>query len=162
MRIPVDNFPIFTKMYPPEVLAYYLERCLKDGIDPMVDPFNLPETYLDVHGKRTKKSRGEGSSRPQNKKKKVVVLLDEDGVPLSERQKAMLLRDTSGDVQQSLRASDPTSGKLPEASTLIVSDSVVSERILLIQPPPTSQPISIFSYKYLNQFYFHLLQKQPL
>lgn len=42
MRIPVDNFPIFTKIDPLEVLKYYLESCLKDGIDPLVDPFNLP------------------------------------------------------------------------------------------------------------------------
>lgn len=45
IRISVDNFPIFTKIDPPEVLEYYLERCNKDGIYPMVDPFNLPETY---------------------------------------------------------------------------------------------------------------------
>lgn len=85
MRIPVDNFPIFTKIDPPEVLAYYLESYLKDGIEPMVDPFNLPEIYPDVHGKRKKVSRGEGSSRPQKKKKKTIVFLDEYEVPLSER-----------------------------------------------------------------------------
>ena len=75
----------------------YLENCLRDGIDPMVDPLNLPETYPDIHGKRKKESRGEGFSRPQ-KKKKVVAFLDEDEVPLSELQKAMLLKDTSGVV----------------------------------------------------------------
>lgn len=38
----VENFLIFTKIDPSEVLGYYLEYCLKDGIYPMVDPFNLP------------------------------------------------------------------------------------------------------------------------
>lgn len=63
-----------------------------------MDHFNLPETYPDVHGKRKKEYRGEESSRSQKKKKKKkdVVLLDEDEVPLSERQKAMLLKDTFG------------------------------------------------------------------
>lgn len=42
MGILVDNFPIFTKIDPLEVLEYYLEICNKEGIDPMVDPFNLP------------------------------------------------------------------------------------------------------------------------
>lgn len=51
MRIPNDNFLIFTKIDPLEVLKYYLENCLKDGIDPLVDPFNLLETYPDIHGK---------------------------------------------------------------------------------------------------------------
>lgn len=64
MRIPVDNFPIFTKIDPPKVLKYYLESCLKDGIDPLVDPFNLSRTCPDVHRKRKKESREEGSSRP--------------------------------------------------------------------------------------------------
>lgn len=64
MRIPVDNFPIFTKIDPPEVLEYYLESCLKDGIDPLVEPFNLPKTFLDVHGKRKEDYREEGYSRP--------------------------------------------------------------------------------------------------
>lgn len=66
-------------------------------------------------------------------------------MPLSERQKAMLLKDTSGVVQQSSRASDTTFGKLAKASTPFVSDFVVSERILLVQPLPTSQPIPIIS-----------------
>lgn len=110
-----------------------------------MDPFNLPETYPNIHGKRKKESRGEGSSRPQKKKKKVVVLLDEDMVPLSENQKAMLLKHTSGVVQHSSKASDSASGKLPEASTPFTSDFVVSERILPIQLPPTSQLIPIIS-----------------
>lgn len=140
MRILVDKSPIFTKVDPPEVLEYYLKSCLKDGIDPLVDPFNLRETYHDVHGKRKKESRKEGSSRPHKKKKKAAESQDEDEVPLNERQRQMLLRYTSGIVQQSTKApSVTTSGKLPEASNL-VSDSVVSERILPIQPPPNSQP----------------------
>lgn len=98
-RTPVDNFPIFIKIDPLEILMAYLERCQKDGIDPMVYPFNLPETYPDVHGKRKKESIWEWSSRPQKKKKKVVVLLDEDEVPLSELHKAMILKDTSGVIQ---------------------------------------------------------------
>lgn len=65
----------------------------------MVDPFNLPETYLDMPGKRNKESREEGSSRPQKKKKKVATFLDEDEVPLSERQKVMLLKDTYGIIK---------------------------------------------------------------
>lgn len=87
MRILVDNFPIFTKIDPPEILMNYLESCLKDGIDSMVDPFNLEDTYPDVYGKRKKESKEEGSSRPQKKKKKVDVLLDEDEMPLSESHK---------------------------------------------------------------------------
>jgi hypothetical protein len=54
-------------------------------------------------------------------------------VPLSEGQKAMLLKDTSGVVQSSLRASDVASGKLPSDSTHFNFDP--------IQPPPLSQPI---------------------
>ncbi|XP_050897261.1 uncharacterized protein LOC127104091 [Lathyrus oleraceus] len=86
MKTLVENFHIFTQIDPPEVLLYYLESCHKDGIDSMVDPFNIPETYPYVHGKRKKESIGEGSSRPQKKKKKKKVdfLLDEDEVSLSE------------------------------------------------------------------------------
>lgn len=62
-RNPIGNYPIFTKIVPPQVLMAYLESCLKDGIDPLGDPFNLPETYHDVHGKRRKKFRGKRSSR---------------------------------------------------------------------------------------------------
>lgn len=36
MRIPIENFQIFTKIDPSEVLEYYLESCLKDGIDPLL------------------------------------------------------------------------------------------------------------------------------
>lgn len=57
MRIAVYNFQIFTEIDPLEVLKYYLESCLKNGIDPLVDPFNLPETYPHVHGKRKKEYR---------------------------------------------------------------------------------------------------------
>lgn len=112
-----------------------------------MDPFNLLETYPNVHGKRNKESRGGGSSGPQKKKKKkkFVVFLDKDNMPLSEHQKAMLLKDTFGVVQHSSKASDTMSGKLPEASTLITSNSMISERILPIQPPPTSQPIPVIS-----------------
>lgn len=102
-----------------------------------MDPFNLPKTYMDVHGKRKKESRGKESTRP-HKKNKVVILLDEDEVPLNERQKAMLLKDTSGGVQHSSNASDTASGKLHEASTQITFDSVIFERILPIQPTRTS------------------------
>lgn len=66
-------------------------------------------------------------------------------MPLNKRKKAMRLKDTSGVIQQSSRASDTTSGKLPEASIPFVSDSVVFVRILPIQPPPTYQPIPIIS-----------------
>lgn len=142
IRILVDNFPIFTKINPPEVLKYYLESCLKDGIDPLVDPFNLPETYPDVHGKRKKESREKESSRPQKKKKKVANFLDEDEVSLSERQKAILMKDTSGVVQQSSEAFETsTYGKLPKVINHFVSVSINSERVLPTQPPPISQPI---------------------
>lgn len=87
MRIPVDNFPIFTKIDPLEVLEYYLESYLKDGIYPIIDLFNLSETYPDVHGKKKKESREDESSRPLKKKNKVATFLDEDEVPLSECQK---------------------------------------------------------------------------
>lgn len=42
-RIPSEKYPIFTKIDPPDVLAYYMESYLKDNIDPLVDPFNLPD-----------------------------------------------------------------------------------------------------------------------
>lgn len=44
-NIPSKNYPIFTKIDPPEVLAYYMEICLEDNIDPLVDPLNLPDDY---------------------------------------------------------------------------------------------------------------------
>lgn len=43
--IPSENYLIFTKIDPSEVLAYYLESCLEDDIDLLVDPFNLPDDY---------------------------------------------------------------------------------------------------------------------
>lgn len=107
----------------------YLESCLKDGLEPLVDLFNLPETFPDVHGKRNKNFIGEGSSRAQ-KKKKIDIFQDEDEVPLSERQKAMIVKDTSRVVQSSSRASDISSGK-------ILSD------------------ITHFNILFLNQSHFH-------
>lgn len=51
----------------------------------------------------------------------------------------MLLKDMSGVVQQSSKDSDTTtSDKFPKASNLVVSDSIISEIILPIPPPPTS------------------------
>lgn len=155
IRIPVDNFPIFTKIDPPEVMAYYMESCLKDGVEPLVDPFNLPETYSDFHRKRKNDSREEGSSRPQ-KKKKVVVFFDEDEMPLSERQKEILLKDTSSVIQKSSKAYETTtSRKLSEASNLIVSDSIISEIILPTQSPPPFLN-QFLSNQFLIIFYFHL------
>lgn len=56
----------------------------------------------------------------------------------------MLLKDMSGVVQESSKASKTTaSGKLPEARNLVVSDSIISERVLLT--PPLSQPMSSIS-----------------
>lgn len=66
-------------------------------------------------------------------------------MPLSERQKSMFLKDTSGVVQHTSKAFDTSFGKLPEASAPITSDSVIFERILPIQPPPTSQSILVTS-----------------
>lgn len=68
----------------------------------MVDPFNLPETYLDAYGKRKKSNKkkvaqGEGTFKPSKKKKKVEMVLDD--VPLSEIHKALILKDTSGLAQ---------------------------------------------------------------
>ncbi|XP_050897082.1 actin cytoskeleton-regulatory complex protein PAN1-like [Lathyrus oleraceus] len=135
-RNPIDNYPLLTKIDPPHVLMAYLERCLKEGIQPLVDPFNLPETYHDVHGKRKKEFICKGSSRAQKKKKKIVIFQDEDEVPLSERQKAMILKDTSGVVQSSR-----VSRKLPSDSTPLNSDSISCEIILQI-PPPSQSTIS--------------------
>lgn len=134
-RNPIDNYPIFTKIDPPQVMMAYLERCMKDGIEPLVDPFNLPDTHLDVHGKRKKEFRGEGSYRAQ-KKKNIVIFQDKDEVPLSERRKAMILKDTSEVVQSSR-----VSGKLHSDRTPLNSDSISSERILPI-PPPSQSTIS--------------------
>lgn len=106
----------------------YLESYPKDRIYPLVDPFNLTKTYPDVHGKINKEFRGEGSSRAQ-KKKKIAIFQDKDEVPLSERQKAMTLKDTSGIVQSSR-----VSGKLPYDNDSLDSVSI-SSRILPIPPP---------------------------
>lgn len=104
----------------------------------MVDPFNLPNTCPDAYGKRKKDARGEGYFGPQ-KKKKVEIFLDEDEVPLSECQKAMILKDTSGVVQQSSNASDASiPGKSSTAKTFFVSDSNVSQSVLPTPPPPST------------------------
>lgn len=91
-RTLVGNFTIFTKIDPPDVLAYYLDKCNEEGVDPLVDPFDLPNTCLDA--------RGEGTSGPKKKKKKkkVAMFLDEYDVPLSECRKAIILKDASGVV----------------------------------------------------------------
>lgn len=60
----------------------------------------------------------------------------------------MLLKETFGVIQQSLKASDThTPGKLPKAKNLFISDSLIYERVLPTQPfpspsqsIPTSQP----------------------
>lgn len=63
------------------------------------------------------------------------MFLDEDVVPLSERQKAMILKDTSGITQQSSKASDATiPGKSFTARNLFVSNSHVFESVLPTQP----------------------------
>lgn len=58
IRNPLENYPIFTKIDLPHVLMAYLESCLENRIEPLVDPFNLSETCPDVHGKRKKEFRG--------------------------------------------------------------------------------------------------------
>lgn len=128
----------------------------------MVDPFNLPDTYPDAHGKRKKSStkkdaQGKGTSEPQKKKKKVAIFLDEDGVPLSERQKVMIMKDTSGVSQQSSKASDaPIFGKSPMAKTLFISDTNISGSVLPTPPPSPSHntftiPNSIILYQQQQQ-----------
>lgn len=143
-RNPLDKFPLFTKINPLQVLMAYLERCLKDGIETLVDPFNLLETYPDVHGKRKKEFRGEGSSRAQ-KKKNIVIFQDEDEVPLSERQKVMILKDTSGIVQYSR-----VSGKLPYDNTSLNFDSI-SSRILPILLHLNPLFLNQFQFQHQNQ-----------
>lgn len=146
IRIMVYNFPIFTNINPLEVLEYYLESCLKDGIDPLVDPFNLLETYPGVRGKRKKESCEEGPSRPQNKKKKVVTFLDEDEVSLSKRQKAILLKDTSVVVQEYSKASDtPTPGKLPKARELFILIMLILKGSYQLIHLPFLKPVSSIS-----------------
>ena len=44
--IPLEKYPIFTKIDPPGVSAFYLEIFLKDNIDPLVDPFNLKTIHI--------------------------------------------------------------------------------------------------------------------
>lgn len=134
---PIDNYPIFTKIYPAQVLMAYLESFMKDGIEPLVDPFNLPKTCPNVHGKRKKEFIGEGSSRDQ-KKKKIAIFQDEDKVPLSERQKEIILKDTSGVVLSSSRAFDISFVKLSSNSTPLNSDSILSQRVLPSPPPSQS------------------------
>lgn len=130
----------------------YLESCLKDGIDPLVDPFNLPETYPDVHGKRKKEFRGEVSPRAK-KKKKVAIFQDEYEVPLSERQKTIILKDTY-EVVQPARAS----GKFPADSFDFV---FVPSRILPLTPPSqpnVSEPLSLPTHLIVSVLFL----EQPL
>lgn len=42
---PVENYPIFIKIDPPDYLAHYMEIYLEEGIDLMVDPLNLLDDY---------------------------------------------------------------------------------------------------------------------
>lgn len=64
------------------------------------------------------------------------MFLDEDDVPLCERKKAMILKDTFGIAQHSSKISDATiHGKYPTIRTLFVSDTNIFESIL-----PTSYP----------------------
>lgn len=98
----IANFPIFTQIDPLDVLEYYLSSCIQGGVDPLVDPFNLPETYPNAYGKRKKSSKkkvaqGEGTSESPKKKKVEMVL---DDMPLSELQKATILKDTFGVAYQ--------------------------------------------------------------
>lgn len=68
------------------------------------------------------------------------MFLDEYDVPLSELQKAMILKDTSGVAQKSSKASDaPIPGKSLTARTLFVSDTNIPESVL--PPPPPSHKI---------------------
>lgn len=55
------------------------------------------------------------------RRRKDATFLDEDEVPLSEFQKAMLMKDTSGVIQQPSKASDTlTPSKLHKAINLFV------------------------------------------
>lgn len=120
-----------------------MESCLKDTVDPLVDPLNLPNDYPNVQVqlykiRRSRKDFEEWTFAPKKKKKKKVAqFLDEDEVPLSEHQRHVLLRDTSGDAQQSTKApSKTTSSKSPTAKSIFVSNSVISEHVLPSQPSP--------------------------
>lgn len=62
-------------------------------------------------------------------------------MPLTECHRAMILKDTSGVVQSYSRASNLAYGKLPSDNTQFNSDSIISERILPIQPPFSSKSI---------------------
>lgn len=164
----MDNFPIFTHIDPPEFMAFYLDSCAEECIDPLVDSFNLPETYPYAYGKRKKEARGEGSygSQKKKKKKKVVAFLDEDEVPLNERQKAMVLKDTSGIVQQSSKASEASiPGKSSTARNLCVSISHNSESLTNItisislhfhysNPTTTSHKFNSYRTCYRNSYSF--------
>lgn len=153
IRNPIDNYPIFTKINPLEVLMAYLESCLRDGINPMVDPFNLPETYPDIHGKTKKGSKGEKPSSPQ--KKKIVIFLDEDEVPLSERQKTRFRR-----ILMEL------SSYLQELTILrLVSSQLITFNLLLIllflKGSYQSNLLLHMNLLFLNLSHLHHLQ-QPL
>lgn len=105
----------------------------------MVDPFNLPKNYPDVCGQHSKRNRKrkdveEETSTPK-KKKKDAWFLDEEEMPISERQRKMLLRDTLGVAQQSTKApSETTSGKSSITKSIVVCDSVISECVLQTHP----------------------------
>lgn len=132
-----------------------MKSCLKDNIDPLVDAFNLPEDYPDFHNQLSKRSKKRKDAEEWNfapkKKKKVADFLDENEVPLSERQRQMLLRDTSGVSQQSTKApSVTTSGNSPIENDLLVSDFVISERVLPTQPsssPSQNIPDNVKMYR---------------
>lgn len=70
--------------------------------------------------------------------KKVTVFLDEDELPLSERQKAMILKDPFGISQKSSKASNATiPGKPSSTRNLFISNSHFYESILSTQPFPS-------------------------
>lgn len=91
------------------------------------------------------------------------MFLDENDVPLSEFQKAMILKDTSGVSQQSSKASDtPIPGKSLTTITLFVSDYNIFGSVLPTPPPPYRYP---YPYPYPSHNTFNIpnpIPQQPL
>ena len=78
-RVEIDDFPLFTKLDPSDVLMAYMKSFLEDGIDSCVDIHNLMDVSLDATLKRKRKYTKDYKetpnhpSSPDNKPKKSEI-----------------------------------------------------------------------------------------
>lgn len=57
IRVNIEDYPYFTKLYPSDVLIHHIRRWLEDGIDPMVEIHNPLLTPIEGPRKRKRKSK---------------------------------------------------------------------------------------------------------